>query len=65
MTPQAATAPTVDPTALAQLKELTRRDWPESHPFRLEVEAILATDSKTAVAERLPTLIRLSRRALA
>ncbi len=64
MTSQEATAPpTVEPTASAQLKELARRSWPESHPFRLEVEATSATDTKIAVAQRVPTLIRLSRRA--
>ncbi|MGD0250110.1 MAG: hypothetical protein ABSB97_04395 [Thermoplasmata archaeon] len=64
MSPQTAYAlPTVDPTALSRLKELARRDWPESHPFRLEVEAISPSDSRVTILERLPTLVRLSRRA--
>ncbi|MCI4329158.1 MAG: hypothetical protein L3K01_02990 [Thermoplasmata archaeon] len=52
----------LDATALARFKEFVRRDRPEGDPFRVEVEAILATDSKLAVLERFATVIRLSRR---
>jgi len=53
----------VEPTALASLKAWTRQNYPDSHPFRTEVEAISPADTKAAVRERLPTLLRLARRA--
>jgi len=62
MTPQPANAPTVDPTALAQLKKLAG-ERPDGDSFRAEVEAISPTDSRAAILERVPTLIRLCRRA--
>ena len=64
MTLEVANAPTVDPIALAQLKKLAG-ERPEGDPFRLEVEALSPTDSRAAILERVPTLIRLSRRARA
>lgn len=62
MKPQAANAPTVEPTALAQLKTKVA-GRPDGDAFRLEVEAISPTDSQAAILERFPTLVRLSRRA--
>ncbi len=62
--PESALSTTVDLAVLAQYKECARQGWPEGHPFRSEVEAISATDRPDVLLERLPTLIRLSRRAL-
>lgn len=59
----ATTPPTVDPTILPELKEHVRRNRSESDPFRLEIEAISTTENRTALVERIPTLVRLCRRA--